>query len=159
MTTLAYRDGVLAMDRQACEGHIKYALVKYRKHGHRVFAVAGCLGIGLAAVDWLLAGAEVGKCPLLADAENDTDVIELSLESGECWTWEYPGVRIPVRDRIAAWGSGAEVAIGAMAAGATPKEAVRIASAWTTGSGFGVDVFTAKAQAPRKRRKRATPSE
>lgn len=152
MTTIAYKDGVLAVDKQATDGLVKYKCRKVIVQGGHAFAIAGCLGVGMATVAWITEGTE-SECPLMANEDESATVIQLETATGRCWAWEYPGVPIEVKDRISAWGSGAQVAIGAMAAGATPPEAVKIAAEWTIGTGFGVETYGVPRKKPARRAK------
>lgn len=54
------------------------------------------------------------------------------------FTFADPRKWVPVGDRFYAIGSGSHFAMGAMGFGATPEEAVRVATKLDRGSGFGV---------------------
>jgi hypothetical protein len=49
------------------------------------------------------------------------------------------GLAIPVLDEFMAWGTGADVAVGALAAGADSVRAVEIACRYNSGCGLGLD--------------------
>lgn len=138
MTTIAFKNGSLAVDRQASDGGLRYTTRQksFKTRGGTVYAIAGSLACGLSAVEWIK-GAREDSCPL----DDDTIVIEFCTITGRLLVWEAPGYPVEHVDAIGAWGSGNELAIGAMAAGATPEEAVEIAAEWDSGTGMGVDVY------------------
>jgi hypothetical protein len=151
MTTIAYKNGTIAADRQATDGGLRLETdEKLTQRGDMVYAVAGVLATGLMTVSWLLRNnhnpwGEEGECPM-KDDDDGTCVVTMDLRTGTVEVWEAPGYPMSVKDKFAAWGSGAPVAIGAMAAGADAVEAVKIASAWDEGTGLGVRAFTAWAE-------------
>lgn len=137
MTTCAYKAGVLAVDRMASDDGLKWEADKLYFSRDKVRVAVGVVAVAKAMMLWLdTPAAERGDCPLTSDA----CVVEMDLETGAIGEWCAPGIFMEVQDRIAAWGSGRELAIGAMAAGATAEEAAEIALAWDPYSGFGVDV-------------------
>jgi len=139
MTTIAWRDGVIASDRQSINGKIPVRCTKLFRTKEYAIGVAGSLSYGIAFVNWFQ-GDRSDECPL----DEITAALVMNLETGACEQWEAPGVGIPVEDDFEAIGSGAAVAIGAMEMGATAKEAIRIASKRDTGTGMGIQVIKAK---------------
>lgn len=140
MTTIAYKSGVLACDKQASDnGTVAKAACKMVRRRDYVYAVAGTLADGLRFIDYLENDPEA-EAPELSK----TTVVRMSRTTGHVDVFEECDYPVPVEDVMYAWGSGADLAIGAMAHGATPREAVLIASKWDSGSGLGVQVAEAK---------------
>jgi 20S proteasome alpha/beta subunit len=136
MTTVAWRDGVLAADKKGSVGNTGYRVTKlFKAKGHAI-GFAGNQGVGLKFVDWWRAG-KPGKCPL----DDESEALVMDLATGRCYHYEEDGHPIPVEDKFASIGTGSDFAIGAMAAGATAVEAVKIASKWDNCSGLGINSF------------------
>lgn len=140
MTTIAWKRGILAADKKTTDGDLAHICTKmYRKKGYAI-AFAGILQEGLEFLEWF--DKKEGKCPL-----KKTDCLIMNLITGQCLHWEAKGkIAVPVEDECTAIGSGGAIAIGAMEAGATPQEAVRIASRRDPSTGYGVHVIFSKGQ-------------
>jgi 20S proteasome alpha/beta subunit len=137
MTTIAYKNGVLATDTKASDGDLAALCTsKVYETADEVYAIAGTLSRGLKFVDWLLGGEE-GEAPKM----KGVTVVCMSKKDRTVTIYEETDYPMVVEDTMYAWGSGSHLAIGAMAHGATPKEAVAIANKWDNGSGLGVQVF------------------
>lgn len=152
MTTIAYRDGVLAADRRACVGSriASDSVTKlFPLADGSCLAACGVLEKAMAFIDWLkakTAGEQVGGMP---EIENQADIVHLRAD-GTLWIMEN---NHPWRldTEFCAWGSGAEAALGALHAGLSAGEAVEIAQQVDIYSGGGVSVFTLeKPKTPRK---------
>nr|MBA3776758.1 hypothetical protein [Betaproteobacteria bacterium] len=133
MTTLVYRDGVLAADSRCTNGGyvIPEPAVKVRK-------LADCSIIGfcgtLAECEELAAwiAAPTGDRPELDDSGR---VVHVRTD-GSLWTYECKAK--PMRlaaSPFYAWGTGFPAALGALHMGASAEEAVRIATLVDTSSG------------------------
>jgi len=136
MTTIAYRKGILATDKQATDnGTISKAACKATVIDGRVYAITGTLVRGLKFIDWLQSDREEDAPKL-----KSTVVVEMDMKTGKARFWEadFP---IPVEDSFYAWGSGRDVALGAMEWGADPQNAVLCAARWDDGTGKGVQYF------------------
>lgn len=131
MTTIAYRDGVVATDTQSTCGHLVYDRAREKRLSVRgaVFWLCGDNHDAEAFANKILDGVRFEKngydCDGLA-------LIEGALYSCGCSEGTY--WKSPITSGPWAWGSGAEVAMGAMAMNATPGQAITVASA--------LDVFT-----------------
>jgi hypothetical protein len=101
-----------------------------------VYAVTGTLVTGLRFIEWLKEPGKVKKGPRL----KDTVVVEFDKRTGRAQVWECRHTPLPCKDMYAT-GSGGQIALGAMAAGATPEEAVRIASKYDAYTGHGIQVW------------------
>lgn len=152
MTTIAYRDGILAVDRQMCHGHCvrptNLKLHKVHSSYSIDYAVAftGTIIMGLAFVEWVKDGSVRGKYPI-ADVNQKQDFHCLLVQ--RCVNdRDHPVVKYFGNDLIGlleeetvpylAEGRGDEFALGAMHHGATAVEAVQAANHGCAFSGYGV---------------------
>lgn len=126
MTTIAYRNGVLAADTLACVGNLRdgYSL-KIAKRGPFLAAEAGSAPLGEGFLDWFRTGMRGDPPSMKAGDQSATGAIFTPDEV--VLLWQDAGW---TRHKVDAWsmGSGGDIALGAMEAGATPEEAVRIAA-------------------------------
>ena len=143
MTTIVIRDGVLAADRLVTKNDVSIGQAgKIREvrnpDGDLLgwFACCGWPTDSLVAVKWL------SKWPDLADAPKRFQDCDASgfflLRSGEVWTLSG-SEPFQTEAEFHACGSGWEVAMGALAMGASAERAVEIASDYDQGTGGGVD--------------------
>ena len=139
MTTIAYKDGVLAADSLVTCGNSRDgSMVKIAKRGPVLAAAAGAIGGCSAFLDWFRGGM-LGDAPVSPDGpHNWTGVLftpddrVLVLENG-CWT--------ATRQAEVTMGSGAEFAQGALSMGADPVRAVKVAIMHDTQSGGEITVL------------------
>ena len=147
MTTIALKDGVLACDKQGTNyGTISTCAAKMVHSDSSVYCFCGTLTTGLKFINWLL-DEQRGKAPSI----RKTCVVEMDKKTGAAYVWE-DNIPIKIEDSVFATGSGGDVALGAMEAGATPEEAIKIATKWDTHTGKGVQVVVSKAAAKRRAR-------
>lgn len=140
MTVIAYRDGVMAGDRQLTSHGVvvgmvtKVHLIKSRR---ALLACDGDAMLAAAFERWMSTRAD-GDPPPLSQGESSSGALEVRAD-GTMWLWGGTGF-IEFDAPFVALGSGRDLALGAMAAGATAEEAVRYASSLDIYSGGGVDV-------------------
>lgn len=139
VTTIAYRSGVLAADRQANQGNLKTKGTKLFRIGNVAVGFAGNFANGRAFCRWLLTDQKE-DCPI----GDDTHALVMNLETGDCELWEAPGIGLPIEDEFAAIGTGYHFAYGAMEMGADAKKAVQVAAKWDVNTGHGVQVIKAR---------------
>jgi 20S proteasome alpha/beta subunit len=126
MTTIAYRDGVLAADSQSTfRGNREGMVTKIAQRGPVLAAVCGLAPNAIAFLDWFRTGM-VGSVPHMGDKEDNA--WGFVYPPGERIIWFKPGGTEYFRAPLHASGSGADFAIGAMTFGATPEEAVAVAA-------------------------------
>lgn len=138
MTTIAYRDGVLAADTlelaSGCSV-IGYGRKIWRLEDGTLVASIGEAPMGDAVKHWLEHGQE-GEAPTMA---GEAMVIfpdgHMEAFSGENRQRNYPTAP------FYAWGSGADVALGAMHMGATAVQAVEAAIRWNVHTGGEITVL------------------
>lgn len=137
MTTIAYRDGVMASDSLAVmAGYVKIGGTP------KVFRIKGCL-VGLTGTarlirmftDWFEANYMENNLPPIApdltkDSPGQDDSINayVVLPNGKIWRYESGAAPYPVVAAFVAGGSGSDFAIGAMDRGATAAQAVAVAA-------------------------------
>lgn len=96
---------------------------KIHRVGGGLVGFAGSIAYGLAIVEWLKDGADDDRYP----KEKDGTVIIVD-SRGRISALESESKTVcRIRDKFVAIGSGSAIALGAMAAGATAYEAVKIA--------------------------------
>lgn len=129
MTIIAYRDGVMAADSQVTGNFTTLGIKLHRKSG-KIIGFAGDLHQALVFVDWYFDSKQ--RKPDIAN-ENDWVALVASKDGLEEWNHSLRPVRVP--EMFYAIGSGAEVAMGAMEAGASAKRAAEIACKRADGCG------------------------
>lgn len=150
MTTIAFDGRSIAADRMCSIGntpvrspHPKIRRLVY-KNLPAVMGTSGSVEYGHALVDWLQAGAHAGKEPELSN-DGDSNYCTVLLATKESvYLFSNSCVGVPLGAIPWAAGSGADYALGAMAAGASAKRAVEIAITLDVNSGCGVDVLRLK---------------
>lgn len=142
MTVIAYRDGILAADRQINCGDAKYPGSKIKRLADgTVIAWAGLCDAGRIMAEWYENGAFPDKFPL-GDAHDEalSDLIVACPGKPVAVYCQGPYPNLVLHE-FAAWGNGAIAAMAAMQCGKSAAEAVVITSMWCRGCGFGVDFF------------------
>lgn len=142
MTTIAYRDGILAADTQVTLGnHIKGVGRKITElQPGLVIAVAGDSRDEAKFKRWILAGADPDNPPEFAKKEFEAFVIK----NKEVFICERHPILMPLEQTFYAIGSGWELAIAAMQFGRSAKEAVEFASTLDIHTSLPVDTYDIK---------------
>lgn len=137
MTTVAWDGRTLAADRRVTGGSAIAAVTKLRAYPDgRVAGVAGCIVRGRLFLDWL-GDPQRAEAP---DWQDHVDEHVIALEifpNGAIRRHGRHGWH-PIAGRLAAIGSGAGFALGAMAAGKSAAGAIRIAGRFDEFTGNGV---------------------
>lgn len=137
MTTIVYRDGIMAADSRVTTeseagGHIVHQCVKlFRKNG-AIIGLQGESSPGMFFLEWF--SSNKPKSPPSALMESEADFCALVLTKKglfeyDKWCNAEP-VMLPRHRPFHAIGSGAKAAFGALAMGATARRAVAIACAF-----------------------------
>jgi hypothetical protein len=140
MTTIAYSraERVLAADsRQTFHSRPIKCEKLYRRAG-AVIALAGDEGPGLLFLDWY--GSGRARPELLVTGEGDFEALVLD-DKKRLWRFDKWCRGERIRARYFAIGTGADIALGAMEAGASARAAVRIACMHDINSGLPVRVM------------------
>lgn len=142
MTCIAFKAGVMAADSRI-SGQYNSLGVKLFKRRDTLIGFAGDVSQGLVFVDWYFDREQ--RKPDLSE-EKDWCALVVSVRGIEYWDCSLRAQPIP--EKIAAIGSGAPFAIGAMDAGRSAREAVAIAC--RRDPGCGPPIFTARLNSSRK---------
>ncbi|MCV4287882.1 proteasome subunit beta [Pseudomonas capsici] len=138
MTTIAYKDGVIAYDSQISRGDV-IVYDDYDKclirDGVRFFC-AGATADFPVLVDAYFGGRQVGPVDVTA-LVLDGDILMLVAVDNDTGLWKTP----IMRDRPYAIGSGMSFAFAAMDMGASADRAVEAAAKRDTGTGGTIRVF------------------
>lgn len=136
MTTVAYRDGILAADSLTTRGNISIAgIQKLFKSNTVLVGICGNLHEAVPFVKWVLDTSNSVErvedfyhhdSPL--DAEADTEALVVDRD-GVCWFMHASGNVFKFDEDYAAAGSGDYFALGAMYHGASATEAVAASAA------------------------------
>jgi hypothetical protein len=131
MTTIAYRDGVLAADSLATSNGLRddYGS-KIWKIGRVLVGACGDRAICLKFREWVANGLE-GDSPFQGK-EDGNGIVVAPGGNVVCWGNHGPW---PVSTPFYSLGSGYQIAIGALEMGATASEAVEIAARHDTSTG------------------------
>ncbi|MCP5005525.1 MAG: hypothetical protein GY941_16540 [Planctomycetes bacterium] len=124
MTTIAYKDGVLAADSMVCtKNGIKIAQInKIIKNKNGMAGIAGNLGDVSKIKEWMNIGADINK---LLDFSKGSSAIFIKPDGSINFIEE--GSVINVAADFVAVGTGEEIAMASMMAGVSAKKAVHIA--------------------------------
>lgn len=154
MTTIVYRDGVLAADTQIAEGDFLYPLlchkvIRVERADGSVSLIAGCGSMvhSKALEEWIISDTREGPQPEDEKAD-DAVIVEFNRGlDGKVMLYSYGGdtgkfwsIEIPV-DAYHAIGVGAPYAYGALAMGASAIQAVRAASKFSAGTNDTIEAY------------------
>jgi hypothetical protein len=134
MTTVVYRDGILAADRKIDGWQSVCKLIRLKSGAY--ISGAGNWDDVVEVARWLDAKAVEANKPTLT--QGSTSVIYLD-STGLYWMTDPFLRKVKVEEPYYAIGSGAHFALGALAMGATAHEAVEIAMQFDSQSGHGID--------------------
>lgn len=139
MTTVAWDGKSLAADSQATAGVLRCRARKIVKSASGfVAAGAGDLNGILPWLRWVQQGLKPEQQPETLHGKSTIIIVD---PRGRAHTFEGSAVRVPLRNKFWAFGSGAELALGAMAMGADARTAVKIASQFDVYTGGRVIVL------------------
>lgn len=142
MTTIAYRDGVMAADTaswDSCGIFFGRSRKIYRLADGRVLGTAGSKSMALRVVAWLNGSADRPTpnderptdrfAGIIADCDGRIFYMDASLEPSELLDCKFTAI-----------GSGRELALGAMAMGASASDACCIAAKFDQGTRLPIDI-------------------
>lgn len=129
MTTIAYRNGVIAADsRETTDDSVGVCEKLFRKRvGRRdvVIAAAGGSYAGLIFVDWFGSGKDAPQT--LVQLDLDEDFVAVVLDRGKVYTANHLCRLVEDRNTFTAEGTGRKAALAAMYCGRGAREAVAVA--------------------------------
>lgn len=127
MTTVVCNREYMASDSQISRSNLTVGGIAklFRGPDGSVLGLCGTWVVGAGLIDWLCGRADAP--PSLIDDEDDWNVLWLRRDG--LWLIEDRSFRlVPAGADAYAIGSGAQLALGAMAMGATPQQAVKVAA-------------------------------
>jgi len=140
MTVVAYDGKTIAEDKQGTLGQTSFTTTKlFKIRDNLIIGLLGSLDRAMLLMNWYLSGAEDAAFPPPDKDEKAELVVLANGVLGVCFG-DVP-VFHEMQDIPFSFGSGDEVALGAMKAGATAVEAVAIACESNIYCGRGIDSF------------------
>ncbi len=131
MTTIAFKDGIFAADSQCTGGGVIVGRhEKIRDFPGGWFAGTGCTSDCMKMHRWIVEGEKRDAEPKI----DDNSMALVIMTNGQVRHLDNCLIFYEIDAPFHALGSGAQIAMGAMAAGATATEAVEIACRFDTGS-------------------------
>lgn len=135
MTTIAYRDGVMAADTQCSSGNRKFRISKIKRlKCGGLLGGSGSLAAMLKIQRWAEAGFSADDAPEFGDDGGDFEAL-IVRGDGTVYLLDDEMELMPVTDELIAVGSGGPYAVAAMHCGLTPAEAVDVAAHYDPGTG------------------------
>jgi ATP-dependent protease HslVU (ClpYQ) peptidase subunit len=158
VTTIAYKNGILAADRRATVNNWTFETTKIRRlSGGRLAAGAGDFAFVLAMYAWLEAGAKVEDFPADQRSEKEWEPVLVVARDGTLLRYERTPYPIEVSAPFYAQGSGRDYALMAMRLGKSAPEAVQLAAEFDPSTGPTVDTLTISPSAGELRPPSPTP--
>ena len=143
MSVVAWDGKTLAADKQATNSGLRVTTTKLRRlkdhNSDTVIAWTGDQDHGETVALWYSRGAIPADWP---ECQKDRDAwarLIVASPSG-AFFFERQPVPIKVEDKFAAWGSGRDYALGALACGKSARQAVEVACRFDSGCGMGIDL-------------------
>lgn len=138
MTTVAYKDGVLAADTQVTDSDTRIANITKIARSRSGWVGGICGGAEMASLflPWIREGCDPDNVPTVPSG---CDVLVVSPQRRMYFVQSR--TLILARTPFVSLGSGSRIALGAMAAGATAEQAVRIACKYDVNTGGKVQVL------------------
>jgi len=140
MTVIVYDGSTLAVDRSMIKGDVLHSATKCQVIGHTVLTGHG-MGTQVAALyHWYKTGAQPDKFPISVRTNPLAELIVVTKDG----LLRYEGSPHPIEHGKSkcAFGEGSPFAYGALAMGATAKDAVDVAIQFSPYCGGGIDVFS-----------------
>jgi 20S proteasome alpha/beta subunit len=129
MTTIAYRDGVMAADTRAFAGYNaalgQKAKIRREPDGTLIGCSSNQVGLGEAVLDWFGRGAKSDDVPKAGEVK--FSFLAVKPDGSALYAFDGFNLSGPINAEFFAIGSGDAVAQGAMHAGASAEMAVEIA--------------------------------
>lgn len=126
MSVVVYDGKTLAADTLAISAGLGFKVSKMLISDGTACAWTGDHALGIRLAQWYFDGADPATFPN-KDIKDDEWCRLIVADQYGCEFYEVQPVPIRVLDPFAAWGSGRDFALGALAMGASAKEAVEVA--------------------------------
>lgn len=151
MTTVAYKDGILAADTKCATGCSSDSTRKiYRLKSGGLFGYAGSAGYGALVYEWLCGGARPKQRPKLLDGDDGIEAIVIA-PNGDVSLMDNYLAPIPITGGATAIGSGGDKARALMRTGMGAEEAVRFIIAEELDNYTGGETQTLRLRQRRKK--------
>lgn len=144
MTIVCFDGTTLAADRASVRGDLKQHCVKLFRTGQYLVGTVGHSGNSLTLLHWVRAGAYPDDYPFVPGEVDISDYAELMLVDRQNRVYmatTATALLEQVSGKFAASGSGEQVAVGALAMGATARQAVQICIKRCPSCGLGVQTM------------------
>jgi ATP-dependent protease HslVU (ClpYQ) peptidase subunit len=142
MSIVVWDGKTLAADKQGTVGDLRLKTTKIAKLSTgEILGWVGAVEHGLALVNWYANGCKIEEWPETQKGEEWGKLIVIT--KGKAYEYEQLPIRQLVQSVPAAWGSGRDFALGALAMGADAIGAVKVACKFSTSCGMGIDSFRA----------------
>lgn len=157
MTTIAYRDGIMAADSLLVKSALRAGSVqKIWQAFDGIAGVSGSIVDAIAFRAWSTSNSPemacTGSLPR-RDSEQSYPHGYYVSNAGIIFGWDGASALVPVEEvPFVATGSGRELALGAMAAGASAEEAVRIAAQFDVYTGGRITTLSLPAESLAQRK-------
>ena len=140
MTTIVCTRAGMVADRRISSDVIFLSKKLFLINGS-IYGICGDIEQAIKFLDWR---RNPDQKPQFAEI-SDIEILELTPDARMLrWSSELVGVEID--NDYYAIGSGAQLALGALSMGATPQQAIRIASKWDTSTGTEIQTMKLKAK-------------
>jgi hypothetical protein len=139
MTVIAWDGKTLAADRMIIDGCAKLPGTKIHRINGELFGSSGCWSTGMARFEWVRAGMESAKYPVVSDDQFGR-LLRITAD-GQILLYTVNGLPMRYESRFYAIGSGSEFAMAAMYLGHTAQEAVHVACELSNECGMGIDTL------------------
>lgn len=153
MTVIVWDGATLASDKRATQSEMARTVTKCRVIRGHLCAVAGDWDLSQEVFEWFKRGAKPAEIPPFFRSKEDWVAFVVITPEKRVLKYERSPYPMDFTEAVKSdgwfvFGSGRDFAVGALAMGASPEEAVRIASKYCTTCGNGVDVL----HLPKKRK-------
>jgi hypothetical protein len=143
MTTIAYKNGILAADRLAQMAGWGVEITKIQRlPDGRLLGGAGNMDFLLQMYDWIATGEDPARFPSTQANKEDWEPILCVMPDGTLLRYERTPYPLELHTPFYAAGSGRDFALAAMHLGKSAPEAVAVASELDLNTGRGVDTLT-----------------
>lgn len=140
MSVVVYDGKALAADCMAVTGGVKSHASKIRRlNNGDVVAWVGMQSYGEILAQWYERGADPEEWPAFQRGEDWAFLIIGT--KGKAYYYESEPLQMAVESEYWAWGSGMEIALGALFAGANARTAVQACCRHSATCGGGVELF------------------
>lgn len=139
MTTIVYKDGILAADRRMSDNG---RLFGYRKKIYRTKKfIYGCSGSTACATEFgkFIQGKKFNKDIFSAKDHDNFNAIAIDIKTKQVYFYEKELIAYEVNGDFFCLGSGGDIAKGALLMGATPVQAIACAAQIDYGTSAEID--------------------